>query len=153
MADTKFNARFELLYVTTSDPGDESARRLPSNYTQVGLVVSKNLSVDRNMIDANDKDVGQWTEVIPGRNAGALSLTCNRPRDANAGQDILTAALTSSSGTLLYFLLSTNTVGDNAVHGTAYVDNVELGSDDESVASFIASLVTQGTITFFNINT
>ena len=151
MPNTKDNARNELLYVTTTEPVGESAKRLPSNYTQVGLVKSDNIGLSVNMIDANDKDVGIYNEVIPGRITGQISISGNRPKDGNAGQLIIRNALIAES--LLYWLKSDNTAGDEAVHGTAYVDNYEEGSDDETVRSFTLSMTTQGQFTFFNINT
>lgn len=151
MSDTKDNARNELLYVSASEPAGESAKRLPSSYTRVGMVTSDNLSLSRNMIGADDKDSGEGTTVIPGRSSGQIQVQGNRPKDGNAGQTIIRDAF--QNGTLLYFLKSDNTIGDEAVHGTGYVESYERGSDDEAVRSFTATLNVQGTPTFFDIQT
>jgi len=151
MADTKDNARDELLYVTASAPATESELRLPASYTRVGMVITDSLALSRNMIDANDKDSGEGESVIPGRSSGTVAVTCNRPKDGNAGQLVINDAYTNR--TLLYFLKSDNTVGDRAVHFTGYVENYEEGSDDEDVRKLNFTIRVQGFPTFFEIQT
>lgn len=151
MADNKDNARNELTYVSITPPASGAAARLSTNYTKVGLVISDNLALSRNMISADDKDAGEFTNVIPGRTSGTIALQANRAKDGNAGWTILRDAF--YNGTLLYFLKTDNIIGDEAVYGTAYVESYEENSDDEAVRTVNASLVIQGVVTFFTIAT
>ena len=151
MADTRDNGRNELTYVSTTDPGSVSASRLPANYTVVGLVLGDTLTLNRNMIPADDKSAGDYNQLIVGRISGQVQIQGHRAKDGNAGMKIVRDAL--QNGTLLYFLKSDNTVGDEAVYGTAYVESYEEGSDDEAVRTANATLVTQGQIYFFTIQT
>jgi len=152
MADTKDNAVNELFYITAIAPAGESALRLPSSYTKVGMVVSETVSQSRNMIPADDKDSGTGTNVIPGRSSGSASVSGNRPKDGNAGQIILESAYDVGT-TLIYWLMSDNTIGDRALHGTGYVESYEWGSDDEAVRTFSVNLIIQGFPTRFVIQT
>ena len=151
MPDTKDNARNELFYVTTSQPEDESALRLPSNYTKVGLVTSNPLNLSRNMINADDKDSGDGTTEEYGRLSGTVSVSGNRAKDGNAGAKMVRDALIDK--TTLYFLQSDNTIGDEAAHGTVKVSTYNEGSDDESIRKMDATLNIQGVPTFFTIVT
>ena len=153
MTDTKDNARNELLYVSTTAPSTESAARLPASYTKLGLVSGDTLALSKNMIDANDKDTGIWTEQIPGRNSGTISVQGNRPKDGNAGQTVVRNAFITDPSPLVYWLRTDNTVGDLAVHGKGYVESYEEGGDDETVRSFSTSLSVDGQPTFFVIQT
>lgn len=145
------NARNELTYVTASEPATEGAKRLPSNYTRAGLVISDNLSLSRNMIPANDKDSGEGQTDVVGRAAGQVQIQGNRLPEGDAGQKIVRDAW--KNGTLLYFLKSDNTIGSEGVHSNAYVENYEEGSDDESPRTYTATLKVQDIPTFFTIAT
>jgi hypothetical protein len=149
--DTKDNARNELLYVSTSEPATEAAARLPGSYTRAGMVKSDSLQVNVNMIDANDKDVGDFNAEIPGRSSGQIQIAGNRPKDGNAGQIIIRNA--RAAGTKLYFLKSDNVIGDIACHGSAYVSAYQEGSDDEAIRAFSATLSLQEEPTWFEIQT
>ncbi len=151
MADTKDNARNELTYVEVTPPVGESALRLPSNYIRAGMVISDNLAMSTNMIPSDDKDSGEGSSVIPGRTGGSVQIQGNRPMDGNAGQTILRQAWIDK--VLVYFLKSDNTIGNTAQHGTAYVENWEENSDDESVRGFTCTLNVQGVPTWFTIQT
>jgi len=151
MADTKDNARNENFYVSTTDPGTETARRLPSNYTKVGLLTSNPLSLSRNMINADDKDSGDGTTEEYGRISGNVSISGNRAKDGNAGAMIVRDA--HMAKTTLYFLQSDNTIGDQASHGVCKVSTYNEGSDDESIRKMDATLNIQGVPVFFTIVT
>ena len=151
MSDTRDNATNELFYITDSEPADESAKRLPTSYTKLGLAVSETISQSRNMIPANDKDSGDGETSIPGRSSGNASVNGNRPKDGNAGQILVEAAYDDKS--LLWWLLSDNTIGDRAMHGKAYCENYEWGSDDQTVRTFSLTLNIQGLPTKFVIAT
>lgn len=145
------NARNELTYVSESEPATEAAKRLPTNYTRAGLVISDTLSLSVNMIPADDKDSGEGTTVIPGRKSGQIQIQGNRPPEGDPGQKIMRDA--TLDGQLLYFLKSDNTIGHEAVHGTGYAENYEEGSDDESPRTYTVTLNVQGIPTFFTIAT
>jgi hypothetical protein len=151
MADTRDNATNELFYITDSPPVGEAALRLPTNYTKLGLAVSETISQSRNMIPANDKDSGDGETSIPGRSSGNASVNGNRPKDGNAGQILVELAYDNK--TLLNWLLSDNMIGDRAMHGTAYCENYEWGSDDQTVRTFSLTLNIQGLPTKFVIAT
>lgn len=151
MADTKGNARSELIYVATTNPSGESARRLPSNYTKVGLVTGNPLSLSRNMINADDKDSGDGTTEEYGRLNGNVSISGNRAKDGNAGAKIVRDAMMNK--TTLYFLQSDNTIGDEACHGVCKVSAYNEGSDDEELLKMDATLNIQQVPVFFTIVT
>lgn len=151
MADTKDNARDELTYVSISEPADESAKRLPTNYTRAGMVISDNLALSRNMLPADDKDSGEGTTVIPGRSSGQVQMQGNRPKDGNAGQLIIRDAFLSRAK--VWFLKSDNTMGDQACHAFCYIENYEEGSEDEAVRTFTCTLNVQGIVSWFTIQT
>ena len=151
MADTLDNARNELVYVSASEPADESAKRLPSEYIVVGLLTSNSVSTSRNMIAANNKSSGDGENDLYGRISGSLSVSGQRAKDGNAGMKIIRDALANKQD--LWVLVSDNTVDDEAVHGKFKVTSYDEGSDDESTRTASAELKLQGEPSFFTIQT
>lgn len=138
----------EILYVTDSDPA--AGPTDPTNYTKVGLLVSNPFSGDAEEIEAVDKVSSRFSSSLAGTAGYSIEVEANRPAVVDAGQKLLRDAWTG--GTNLWWLISTNTTGDEAKHGEAAVTSYGEPSPTDDHATVTATLSGQGAPTFVTLS-
>ena len=134
----------ELFYVKLGaapvDPLD------PSGYTKVGLVTSNPFDINNSTVDAIDKDSARFVSKLVADGSFSVEVETNRKLIPDVGQTILRDA--SVSGASVYFLISSNVEGQEAVHGAAVVESYSRGSERGAVATNSFSLAGQGAPVF-----
>jgi len=76
---------YDILYATTTDPGTDTARKDPANYTRVGLLSDLDTSLSNDAQSALDRDSSQHESVIYGQQSSAVNATVNVQEENESG--------------------------------------------------------------------
>lgn len=151
---------FDILYVTTTDPGSASAYKDDTNYTKVGLLGDLSDEESNDTQSALDRASTQHESVIYGQQSSSVTLTCNVQKDNDSGtttedpgQIILRDAALNQD--IVYWLIQPEDSGGSIItglegkYGNSAIESVENTRNAGDFKQFDVSLTNREQPVYF----
>lgn len=134
------------LYLADSAPSD---RTTPTGYDLVGFATENSISIDRELIEAANKDSGGDMEYVTGRRTPTIEGTFHLDVEdgADAGQQSILTEIQRDATDVLNFLLSDNVSGHIQFYGECLTESVEITMPDQDMIELSTTLQVQGGVT------
>lgn len=141
------------LYVSKTAPADGS-KGDPSEYDLVGFAAENSISIDRELIEAANKESGGDMEYVSGRRTPTIEGTFHLDVQYgnNAGQQAILDELNKDSSSddsadELYFLLTDNVTGHTQFYGVCLTETAEVTMPDQDMIELSTTLQVQNGVT------
>jgi hypothetical protein len=136
------------LYATTSEPSS-GGKGDPTNYDLVGFATENSISIDRELIEAANKESGGDMEYVTGRRTPTIEGTFMLDvQDGNdTGQETLLDNIQDDTDSTVYFLLTDNVTGHTQFYGECLTESAEVTMPDQDMIELSATLQVQGGVT------
>ena len=147
--------RLTILYASETAPPDGSELD-PASYERVGLLASNTVSINGENVTPQDKETDFWnSSLVTGANY-EVPLEGNRPITDDPGLALIRQSATT--GSVIYWLrltldpdTDTALEGSQAAYGQAQATSYEEEDPADDVATYSATLVGQGPLTYETI--
>lgn len=153
---------FDILYVTTTDPGSASARKDESNYTKVGLLADLSDDMDNDIQSTLDRASTQHESVIYGQQSSSLDATANVQKENSSntvqidpGHKILRDAAVNQ--TIVHWLVQpedsggTEITGLDGQYGAGAVESISNSRNAGEFKQFDFSITNRKQPTYFTV--
>lgn len=136
------------LYLT-DDLGDSADPKLASNYELVGFATENSISIDRELIEAANKDSGADMEYVTGRRTPTVEGTffMDVEKGTDNGQDLVMTEVQRDATDVLNFLLSDDISGHIQFFGDCLTETLEVTMPDQDMIELSATLQVQNGVT------
>jgi len=99
----------------------------------------------RAALETSTKDDGDESTFIGGRRNSTINGTAYFDRTEDTGQAVLQAAFESATG-IIYFLITTDTAGDEEFYGSGVLTSKNISFPDESIMQLDFSIQVSGAL-------
>lgn len=133
-----------------SDTLDDSADpSLASNYSLVGFATENSISIDRELIEAANKESGADMEYVTGRRTPTVEGTffLDVEKGSDQGQDLLMTEVQRDATDVLNFLLTDDISGHIQFYGDCLTETLEVTMPDQDMIELSATLQVQSGVT------
>lgn len=134
------------LYLADSAPTDTSNT---TGYNLVGFATEHSINIDRDLVEAANKDSGGDMEYVVGRRTTTIEGTfyLETAHADDPGQDDIFTEIQRDTTDTLYFLLSDNVSNHVQFVGEALTESAEVTMGDQEMIELSVTLQVQGSVT------